>query len=105
MFTRPRRAGFRAVATPSRRRFQNSSLAILRWDASSGATSYTVKWGTSTGTYTSNQSVGNVTSYDPTSLGLTQGVTYFMAVFASNGSGESSASNEIQVLNGRQVGP
>lgn len=79
--------------------------SLFRWDASSGATSYTLKWGTSSGSYTSSQSVGNVTTYDPNNLSLTPGQIYYVAVFADNTNGQSTASNEIQVQNGLQIGP
>jgi SPP1 family predicted phage head-tail adaptor len=79
--------------------------ATFEWDASVGATSYTIKWGTSAGIYSTEQNVGNVLSFDFDDLtpALTNGITYYMAVFANSGAGQSVASNEIQVLNGAQL--
>lgn len=76
----------------------------LQWDAVSGATSYNVVWGTSSGTYTGSQSVGNVTRFNLADIaGLAQNTTYFMAVRAVNASGQGAASNELQIRNARQV--
>lgn len=70
--------------------------ATMAWGAASGATSYKIKYGTSTGSYGSPVSVGNVTSYEVT--GLTNGTTYYFVVMASNLAGDSSVSNEISAM-------
>lgn len=86
---------------PQRRVYQPSRL---QWDATAGATSYNVVWGTSSGNYTGSQSVGNVTSVNLADIaGLAQNTTYFMAVRAVNASGQGAASNELQIRNARQV--
>lgn len=54
---------------------------------------YKVYYGTSPGNYTSSAVVGNVTTYTVT--GLSGGTTYYFAVTASNASGESGYSNEV----------
>lgn len=78
----------------------------FEWSSVSGATGYKIYWGTSTGTYTTgNQDVGNVVIYQSGGLGLSSGTTYYMVVRAYNGNGESTSSNEIQVLNNVQTGP
>jgi uncharacterized protein YccT (UPF0319 family) len=69
------------------------SQVALTWAAASGATGYTVRYGTSAGNYTSSIDVGNVTSRTVT--GLTNGTTYYFAVQAYNGNGTSANSNEL----------
>ena len=76
----------------------------FQWDASAGATGYIIRWGLSTGVYTSSAYVGNVTSFPYARLPLSLGVTYYMAAFATDGVTESAASNEIIVRNGGRVG-
>jgi uncharacterized repeat protein (TIGR03806 family) len=69
------------TATPG-----NGQVA-LAWTASSGATSYTVKWSTTSGgPYTSITGLSS-TSY--THTGRTNGTTYYYVVSASNANGES----------------
>ncbi len=66
----------------------------LSWNASSGATSYTVKRATTSGgPYTSVAT--NVTGASYTNTGLTNGTTYYYVVSASNGAGESSNSAQV----------
>lgn len=67
--------------------------AALRWTAATTATSYTVKYGTAPGTYTTTLPLGNVTTH--TITGLTNGTAYYFIVTASNGFGESAPSNEL----------
>jgi hypothetical protein len=69
----------------------------IEWDASPGATSYTIKMGPSPAVYTSSEDVGNVTS---ATVPMDAGVTYFVAVFANNALGESPASEEMEFLDG-----
>lgn len=82
---------FQANAPPS------GASVQVSWDAVSGATSYRVYYGTNTGLYDqafgSGINVGNVTTY--TINGLSPGVTYYIAVTASDGSNESDFGNEI----------
>jgi phosphatidylinositol-3-phosphatase len=69
----------------------DSSVA-LSWTASAGATSYNVKRSlTSGGSYTT---IASVTTTSFPDSGLTNGVTYYYVVSASNLSGESSNSTE-----------
>lgn len=84
--------------------------ASFYWEApNTGAspTGYRMYFGTSTGVYT----IGpiNDSGVDLTEVysaaGLSPNTTYFGVVRAFNGDGESGNSNEIQVLNGVQVGP
>jgi len=73
-----------------------SGTVTLTWNASGGATSYTVKRGTATGgPYTT---LGTVTSPSPTSYsdsGLTNGKTYYYVVSATNNVGTSANSAEL----------
>jgi len=67
----------------------------LTWTASTGATSYHVKRGTTSGgPYTQ---VGSATTTSYSDTGLTNGTKYFYAVSALNASGESANSNEVSV--------
>jgi hypothetical protein len=66
----------------------------LSWNASTGATSYTVKRGSSNGgPYTSIASNLTTTSY--TNTGLSNGSTYYYVVTASNSAGESANSSQV----------
>ena len=62
------------------------------WNSVSGATSYKVKYGTTSGNYSTTLNVGNVSNYTVTSL--TNGIIYYFVVVASNVSGDSPNSNE-----------
>lgn len=70
----------------------NSSV-MLAWSSVAGATGYKVKYGTTSGSYTTTVDVGNVTSYTVTSL--TNGTTYYFVVSAYNASGDGSNSSQI----------
>ena len=65
----------------------------LAWGASTGATSYDVKYGTATGVY--GTTFANTTSTSSTVTGLTNGTTYYLMVTAKNGSGSLNASAEV----------
>ncbi len=70
------------------------SQVLLTWDASAGATSYTVKRSTTSGgPYTTIGSGITVTNYSDTAV--IDGVTYFYVVSAVNSVGESGASAEV----------
>lgn len=79
----------------------NSNMVTLAWDSSPSpaVAGYRVYLGTASGNYTTIVEVGNVTTN--TVPGLTNGVTYFMAVTAYDTNGlESAFSNEISVVPG-----
>ena len=66
----------------------------IGWDASGGAVAgYTMHYGTKSGHYDYSIDVGNSTSC--TISGLQEGATYYFAVTAYNGSGESDYSDEL----------
>jgi|GEM_PF-801393 len=65
----------------------------LSWNAVSGATSYEVKRGTSTGVYGTTV-VSNHSGTSFTDTGVSNGNTYYYVVTASNGSGTSGYSTE-----------
>jgi hypothetical protein len=68
----------------------------LSWTASSGATSYTVKRGTTTGgPYTDFNPNPTTTTTSFTDTSVVNGTTYFYVVTASNAGGESANSSEI----------
>ncbi|XID92816.1 glycoside hydrolase family 6 protein [Paenibacillaceae bacterium WGS1546] len=70
--------------------------ATLSWNASSGATGYNVKRATTSGgPYATVASGAPGTSY--TDAGLTNGVTYYYVVSASNAAGESANSAQVDV--------
>jgi hypothetical protein len=64
----------------------------LSWNAASGATGYRIYYGTAPGTYTGSLDVHNVTSASVT--GLSDCVTWYMAVKSYNYGGESPAFSE-----------
>ncbi|MBF0533231.1 MAG: fibronectin type III domain-containing protein, partial [Candidatus Omnitrophica bacterium] len=67
----------------------------LSWTAVSGATGYKVKYGTTTGNYSTTIDVGDVTK---TNLpNLTNGTIYYIAVSAYDAQNESAVSNEAVV--------
>jgi hypothetical protein len=73
----------------------------LSWDdsPSTDVVGYDVYYGTTSGVYTNNILVGNVTSY--TISGLSAGVTYYITVAAVDVNGqESPFSNEINYMPG-----
>lgn len=80
-----------------------ATTATITWSAVPGATSYTIRGGTSSGTYTMLATVNDasVTSY--TYSGLTYGQTYYFTVTASNSFGESSCSAEASVTVGKNT--
>lgn len=86
------------------RRIKDKSK-VFSWDVVTSATSYNIFYGTSAATYTQSTAVGNVIRFPHSQLnpGMTIGVTYYCVCRATDGS-SSSDSNEIQVLNGEQVG-
>jgi hypothetical protein len=65
---------------------------FLRWEATPGATGYTLGVAPQTGGPYSTIYTGSNTEY--THTGLTNGTTYYYVVTASNAAGQSAASNE-----------
>ncbi len=67
----------------------NGQVAVA-WSAAAFAATYTIKYGTSLGTYTS--SVTGIAGTSATVSGLAAGTSYYFVVSASNASGESANS-------------
>lgn len=83
---------------PSSFRFTNydmqSSQVTLYWGTSERADSYQVKYGTTSGAYTTTASC---VSSSCTITGLTNGTTYYFTVTATNPKGTTSVSNELSI--------
>jgi autotransporter-associated beta strand protein len=74
-----------------------TSQVALTWNASTGASTYNVLRATSAnGTYTSVATALTGTSY--TDTGLSSGTTYYYAVTATNGSGSSANSTQVNAV-------
>ena len=71
-----------------------ADTATLAWDPSEGATGYTVRWGTSQGSYPNSADAGNNTTF--TISGLTAGATYWVVAQAYNSDGVSPYSVPLQ---------
>jgi cellulose 1,4-beta-cellobiosidase len=68
-----------------------SAQVALAWGASSGATSYTVKYGTTSGSYSTFSTTSSTTE---TVTGLSNGTPYFFKITANNGAGSTDSTNE-----------
>jgi len=66
----------------------------LSWNSVSGASSYKIYWGTSSGVGTSSNSM-TTTSTNFAHSGLSAGYTYYYKVVAVNAAGQSSLSSEV----------
>lgn len=73
-----------------------STTLTATWSVATNATGYKVKYGASTGSYSTTVDVGNVNTYNIT--GLTNGTRYFVVVLAYNSSGDGSNSNELSSM-------
>jgi fibronectin type 3 domain-containing protein len=71
-----------------------NAAVMLSWTASSGATSYNIYRGTTSGGEGSTP-VGTSTSASFTDTGLTNGTTYYYKVSATNSAGTSAQSGEV----------
>lgn len=67
----------------------------LTWNASSGATSYTVKRSTTSGSGYAAVASGTVSGTNFTDTNVTNGTTYYYVVTASNSGGESGGSAQV----------
>jgi pectin methylesterase-like acyl-CoA thioesterase len=89
-----------APSAPSISGTAGGASAAITWNAVPGAASYKVKVGTSSGVYSREYTVNHASATSYTLSGLTYGTTYYVAVTALNGFGESAASNEMTVTPG-----
>ena len=67
----------------------------LDWTAVSGASSYTVYWGSSTGISSSSTAITGITEDNYTHSGRDNGTTYYYKVAAVDSSGTGSLSSEV----------
>jgi hypothetical protein len=72
----------------------------VNWAVSSGATTYTVKYGTSSGSYPTTFASG-VTGSSSVVTGLTNGTPYYFMETAQNSSGSLNASSEMAATPGQ----
>jgi hypothetical protein len=78
----------------------------LQWEPSTGEVSgYKVLFGTAANELTEEKDVGNATQYSLTNLPLKDSTTYYFAVRAYNGQGESPDSNQISWTSGDSTPP
>ena len=78
----------------------HAGMRTLSWDASPGATSYHLYYGSSSADYTSVVDVGPVTQ---TTIELDDCTRWYFAVTASNAAGESGFSTEVDWLTAMSV--
>lgn len=94
-----------AYAIPSSSENDIADLVDLEWPTVGGATSYRVKWGESTGSYSNTNDVGDVLTYPLVDLTPTmqKGTTYYLRVYSWNGSIETAVDAEIKFFDGLQI--
>ena len=83
------------------------SKVTLDWVAVSGASSYTVYWGTSTGISSSSTAITSISTDNYTHSSLTNDTTYYYKVVAVDSSGTgtlSSEANATPASDGTQMG-
>jgi hypothetical protein len=73
-----------------------NQLVKLQWTSSAGATSYTVKRSTVSGSGYANVGTTSANIYSDTTV--TNGVTYYYVVSASNSAGSSGNSNQVSAV-------
>ena len=72
-----------------------STQTSLDWDAVSGASSYTLYWGTANGITSSSTAIASISTDNYTHTGLTNGTTYYYKVAAIDASSTGSLSSEV----------
>ena len=68
------------------------------WTAVSGASSYTVYWGTSTGISSSSTAITGITDDNYTHTGLDNGTTYYYKVAAVDSAGTPQITKELREI-------
>ncbi|MBC8259352.1 MAG: fibronectin type III domain-containing protein [SAR324 cluster bacterium] len=74
-----------------------TGTAVLDWDAVSGAASYTLFWGTSSGITSSSSSITSISTDNYTHTSLSNGSTYYYKVAAVDAASTGSLSSEVSV--------
>jgi hypothetical protein len=73
---------------------RGTNTVTLDWDSVTGATSYILYWGKTTGISASNTSITSITTKNYTHSGLDNATTYYYKVAAINSSGTGTLSSE-----------
>jgi hypothetical protein len=73
---------------------RGTNTVMLDWDSVTGATSYTLYWGNTTGISSSSTSITSITTDNYTHSGLDNATTYYYKVAAINSSGTGTLSSE-----------
>jgi fibronectin type 3 domain-containing protein len=80
---------------------KGNRTVVLKWTATTGATSYSVYRGTAPGAERTTPIATGITTPSFTNTGLTDGKTYFFKVAAVNAGGTSPLSNEVSATPGK----
>jgi fibronectin type 3 domain-containing protein len=83
----------RPIATPTLTAVAGSTQVVLNWNPSAGATSYTLRYGTTTA-MTSTPITG-ITSIPYTKISLLNNTLYYFAIAAVNATGTGENSNQV----------
>jgi prepilin-type N-terminal cleavage/methylation domain-containing protein len=75
---------------------------VVNWTAATGATSYTVRYGTTTAPTTQ---AGSCSAYSCTISGLSNNTTYYVTVSANNSAGSTLSAERSTRTGGTYVGP
>lgn len=79
------------------------SQVTINWSASTGASGYTLEYGTSAGVYPATVNLSNLNSLSYTLTGLTNGTLYYFMIIATNDTGSVNASHEETATPSNQI--